>query len=459
VDHVTIEFDRGTLRIDGLADSDLPLERALWDDTSGCFRAPAYLHTRLLRALRCRGLAFDDRVFAAPRACDGWTVPELRPYQQDALLSWQQFDRQGVVVLPTGAGKTRVAIAAMACAAAPSVVLCPTRALVWQWHRELSQWYTGPIGVVGDGSYAVEALTVMTFESAWRHLERLGDRFSMVVVDEAHHFGSGNRSESLEMLAAPMRLGLTATAPARVSASAERLEDLLGPTVCELGVGDLVGTWLADYRRDRLFVKLDEQEREEYDACYLPFSEARRDWRERNRDGAWGDFMRELSRSAEGRRLIQDYQRAVSLASFPKAKRSLTTRLLCRHADTRSLVFTALADHAYSISMDNLIPVVTAEIGRAERAEILSQFAEGKLRALASARVLNEGIDVPDATVAIVVAGALGTREHIQRIGRVLRPRPGKRALIYELITEKTLDDERARARWQRKPAGAPAAR
>lgn len=105
--------------------------------------------------------------------------------------------------------------------------------------------------------------------------------------------------------------------------------------------------------------------------------------------------MQELARTADGRQMIRDYQRAVQIASLPAAKRELTTHLLQRHRDTRTLVFTALAEHAYAISMDNLIPVITAEISRGERAEILARFGEGRLRALASARVLNEGIDVP----------------------------------------------------------------
>jgi superfamily II DNA or RNA helicase len=87
-----------------------------------------------------------------------------------------------------------------------------------------------------------------------------------------------------------------------------------------------------------------------------------------------------------------------------------------------------------------------------ERNEILADFRDGRLRAMASARVLNEGIDVPDARVAIIVAGILGVREHVQRIGRVLRPAPGKRALVYELITIDTTDARRASARAKHAP-------
>jgi len=81
---------------------------------------------------------------------------------------------------------------------------------------------------------------------------------------------------------------------------------------------------------------------------------------------------------------------------------------------------------------------VTSDIGRRERGEALDRFREGELRALVSAQVLNEGIDVPDADTAILVGGRLGTREYLQRIGRLLRPARDKEALAYELVTRDT---------------------
>jgi superfamily II DNA or RNA helicase len=81
---------------------------------------------------------------------------------------------------------------------------------------------------------------------------------------------------------------------------------------------------------------------------------------------------------------------------------------------------------------------ITCEITRAERDQALADFRAGELLALVSARVLNEGLDVPDAEVAIVVGGTSGEREHVQRVGRLLRPLPGKRALVYELVVTGT---------------------
>lgn len=138
---------------------------------------------------------------------------------------------------------------------------------------------------------------------------------------------------------------------------------------------------------------------------------------------------------------------ASQLAAFPSAKRRLVSHLLAEHRADKTLVFTAFVDNAYELARDNLIPVIAGETSLAERREILARFSDGRYRTVAAARVLNEGIDVPDARVALVVAGTLGTREHIQRIGRVVRPAQGKRALVYELVTANTTDEHRARAR------------
>ena len=134
----------------------------------------------------------------------------------------------------------------------------------------------------------------------------------------------------------------------------------------------------------------------------------------------------------------------------------LVKALLARHRESKVLVFTADNAAAYAIAREHLIMPITCEIGRRERERALSAFREGKLRALVSARVLNEGIDVPDADVAIIAGGTFGEREHVQRVGRLLRPSPGKRATVYELVTLATSEARRAAQR--RRALAAPRA-
>src|SRR5262249_19218963 len=151
-----------------------------------------------------------------------------------------------IVVMPTGSGKTRVALAAMARTRLPTLCLVPTRVLLEQWLREIAVLYPGRVGCFGDGVHELGAVTVATYESAYRPMDRLGDRFDLIVVDEAHHFGDTTRDEALEMAVAPARLGLTAT-PARGASQSARLLDLVGPVVYELTIGDLAGEFLAPF--------------------------------------------------------------------------------------------------------------------------------------------------------------------------------------------------------------------
>jgi superfamily II DNA or RNA helicase len=442
VHEATLSFDRGTLRINGRG-----LPGAVWDDRIRAWRLSAHRYASALDASRGASIAIRDtvRVLDAPPV-RGWSVPTLRPYQEAAVRAWTALGRRGIVVLPTGAGKTRLAIAAIAELGLRTLILVPTRALLEQWEQELARFYDGLIGVVGDGACRLTSVTIMTFESAYRRLDDFGGSFGMLVVDEAHHFGTGIRSEALEMCVAPIRLGLTATAPSGGSAAEARLSDLIGPIAYEVLLGELVGTHLAELEIVTLRVPLEDDEAREYERLARPFLELRGTLLRAHPGADWASCMRLIVEQG-GRKAIGAFHEACALAAFPRRKAALLGRLLTEHRADQTLVFTARADDAYAISEAHLIPVVTSETARAERKEILARFADGRYRALVSARVLNEGVDVPEARVAVIVSGALGLREHVQRIGRVLRPRDGKRALVYELVTSGTIEEDRSRAK------------
>jgi superfamily II DNA or RNA helicase len=279
----------------------------------------------------------------------------------------------------------------------------------------------------------------------------------LIVIDEVHHFGSGVRSEALELCTAPVRLGLTATAPHPASPGEARLRDLVGPVVCEVAIGDLIGNHLADLEIVRIHVALTEAERAAYQRNLAPFDRIRRQLRSTDRSLTFTECLQTIARMPGGRAIVAGMNRATEIASFPLAKRRMVYRLLQEHRADRTLVFTAIGEHAYAVASDALVPVITAETNRHERASILDRFRDGKIRAICSPRVLNEGIDVPDANVAIIVAGSLGQREHVQRIGRILRPRAGKRATAYELVTLDTIDEALTRARRRRLAPQGPA--
>jgi superfamily II DNA or RNA helicase len=441
-------FDRGTLILreapPGLDLARLP--EARWDPRVSAFRFPACTLEALAGRLRRMGVPFSDEASAGRMGRPAFRTPVgLRPYQRAALAAWEMAGGRGLVVLPTGAGKTRVAFAAIAQARVAALCLVPTRVLVQQWQNVARELTGVDPGIFGDGERAVRPLTIATFESAWRYMDRIGDRFGLLVVDEVHHFGGGVRDESLEMCTAGLRLGLTATPPA--PPGSVRLAELVGKTVYELSVADLAGSFLAPFDHLVVHVELEPDERAEYDRLRALFREVFDQFRRFHLGAGWEDFIQEAGRTDEGRRAIAAFHGARKLLAFPRGKRQALARLLATHADARTLVFVADNHTAYGVAREHLVMPLTCDIGRAERERALALFREGKLRALVSAQVLNEGLDVPDAEVGIVVAGRRGEREHVQRIGRVLRPRPGKRALVYELVVRGTSEVREAARR------------
>ena len=145
-----LAFDAGTLVLRGLAapcpDSaslDVPVA-LVWDPRIASYRAPAYRYSEVARWLKRVGLDAANEISPERKRTDQWSEPELRPYQHAALLSWQLAGRAGIVVLPTGAGKTRVACAAMAAVRCSVLCVVPTRVLLHQWRDEIARYYKGP---------------------------------------------------------------------------------------------------------------------------------------------------------------------------------------------------------------------------------------------------------------------------------------------------------------------------
>lgn len=439
---VKLTFDRGTLELRNLHASDASaLPGVVWDPRTRSSRAPAYRYADIVTALE----GADDSIdFLQPKGA--FVDVELRPYQQAALDSWEVAGHRGVVVLPTGAGKTRVALGALASLRVATLCLVPTRVLLHQWHTEMQRVYRGGVGALGDGVRTLRPITVSTYESAYRHMHRFGHRFRLLIIDEAHHFGGNQRDEALEMSVAPLRLGLTAT-PLTDPATQRACERLIGPEVYRLGVLDLAGSYLAELEFVRLELELSRTERHRYELETDAYRQALHAFLRAHPEASWSDFARAASASDNGRRALAAFRRARAIAHYTRAKSEMVGRLLLRHRHGRCLVFTASNDAAYALAREHLVMPITCDIGHQERERAFALFRAGALRALVSSRVLNEGVDMPDADVAIVVAGSHGEREHVQRIGRVLRPATGKRALVYELVSRGTSEVQRARTR------------
>jgi superfamily II DNA or RNA helicase len=141
-------------------------------------------------------------------------------------------------------------------------------------------------------------------------------------------------------------------------------------------------------------------------------------------------------------------QRARRIMMNADAKVDTLAETLERHREDRVIVFTAHTDLVYRLSERFLLPAITGETGASERREILSRFREGTYSRIVTANVLDEGVDVPDANVAVVLSGSGSEREFTQRLGRILRPKAdGGRALLYEVVTDETAEERVARRR------------
>jgi superfamily II DNA or RNA helicase len=437
---ITLDFVGGTLEIRGLAQQSRMLEHwCRWDARARCHRAAAEHYAPIVLCLRDSRLALDDRARRYRElALSSVERREPRPFQREALASWLAGGGRGVVVLPTGAGKSYLAMMAIDARRRSSLVVAPTLDLVHQWYQSLRACFAAPVGVIGGGEYQLEDLTVTTYDSAYARMEHIGARFGLVIFDECHHLPGESYALAARFCLAPYRLGLTAT-PERADGRERLLEQLIGPTLYRRDVVELSGRYLAPYETIRVDIELEPDEREEYEgarATYLAF--LRRHGIAVNSPAGWGQFVIRASRGEEGRAAMQGYQRQRQIAFGARGKLACVARLLHRHRRDRCLVFTQDNATAYAISRRFLIPALTHQTKVTERSAILEGFAGKLYGAIVTSKVLNEGVDVPRANVAIVVSGSGSVREHVQRLGRVLRKQRGKRALLYELVTAGT---------------------
>ncbi|MEL7061169.1 MAG: DEAD/DEAH box helicase family protein [Acidobacteriota bacterium] len=454
-DAVVLTFDRGTLLVRGLdpagaARHRLTLAGCAWDDRVGSFRGEARRYREILTELHRSALEIDNRAGGFEQL-DVRSRDERRPYdyQREAIDAFFDQGRRGVVVLPTGAGKTFVAQRIVERLARPALVVAPTLDLVQQWVGVLKTAFDFDIGMIGGGSYDPRPLTVTTYDSAHLHMERLGDRYALLVFDECHHLPGATYRLAAEMSLAPFRLGLTAT-PEREDGAESVLDRLIGPLIYRREIGELAGDYLADYDTVRLRVRLSEDERCEYErerGLYRGFVEDE-GLRLGGRHG-WQRFLQATSRSERGRRAFLAYRAQKAIAQGSEAKLRLLETLLARHRSDRVLVFTSDNATVYKISRRFLIPAITHQTKLKERVEFLEGFSSGRFPFLVTSRVLNEGVDVPEASVGIVLSGTGSVREHVQRLGRILRRAEGKRAVLYEVVAEETAEEHTSERRRQ----------
>lgn len=440
---ILLRYDRGSLLIRG----EVRTPYGQWDPRVGTFRAMAMHYPEVLTYLDRSRMAYRDEAANPPPVPTLSSKVKLRPYQESALEAWLQAGRRGVIVLPTAAGKTYIALKAIERLNVATMVVVPTLDLVDQWRQHLHTQFGIEVGVYGGGEERLSPLTVSTYNSAYIRAEQLGDKFMLLIFDEVHHLPAPSYSQIAEMYVAPYRLGLTATYE-REDGGHLDLPRLVGGPVYELGVDALAGRHLSPYTHQRVFVDLTPEEqrlyREEYDVFtgYLK--------RKRIVLRSPADFQRFIMRTGgdpAAREALLARNRALKTALNSEAKIKALGEFLDIYGEEKALIFTRYNQLVYRISRRFLIPAITHRTPREERREILERFKAGQYKAITTSQVLDEGVDVPDASVGFILSGTGSSREYIQRLGRILRKKRGKQARLIEFVARGTVETRMSQRR------------
>jgi DNA excision repair protein ERCC-3 len=349
----------------------------------------------------------DERDLETGDALDLDLLLRLRDYQQDWV---ERFVDQGsgVFVGPPGSGKTVAAMGAMAAIGGETLILVPSRELATQWHDELVRHTSltdEDIGEYHGGEKSIRPVTIATYRTAGmdRHRKLFDQRrWGLIVFDEVHHIPSPIHRRSAD-LQTRHRLGLTAT-PTRESDDEEEIFTLVGPPI-GTDWGKLFDEgYVAEPEVEiRLVPWGTEDERTEYAATS-------------------GHDRRQAAASNSGKIAEVRY----TLAEHPTAK---------------ALVFVEYLDQGRALSEALDVPFISGEMPHVERERLFGEFRRGERDTLVVSRVGDEGIDLPDAELAVVASGLGGSRRQgAQRAGRTMRPAGDARMIL--LATRGTTEED-----------------
>ena len=392
----------------------------------------------------------------------------LYPWQFEALISWLRCGRRGIVEAVTGSGKTNVALAAAADANRRGLfvlLVVPSRVLMNQWALRFAQALPGcRIGRLGDNfSDEVDGCDVLVttrHSASTRHPLPPTKAGGLIIADECHGFGGETLRQSL-IHDYQERLGLTATLERSDQAVEKTLLPYFGGVCYRYEFGQAIADGVcAQPRVAFAAVPLASEERIEYDDVETSLVQARQVLRaipDMPQD-PFSAFLVAVSHLAEhdagpnGKAAVtylEAFSRRREIVATSRTKYEVLSRfapLIKRAAG--SLLFTQTvkaANHAIN-RLDPLlnIEIITGETSRGERERILDDLRGGAIDAVAAPRVLDEGIDVPDANLGIVISASRTRRQMIQRMGRILRRKPlGSGARFVILFASDTLEDPR----------------
>lgn len=371
----------------------------------------------------------------------------LREYQEEALRRWEGAKGRGVVVLPTGSGKTILALEAIRRLAEKTLIVVPTLDLLSQWREALEVLLHVPeIGILGGGKKVVKPITVATYDSAALMAPQLITSFGLLVFDEVHHLPSTTYRQAAELSLAHHRIGLTAT-PERYDELHHDLIRLVGPTVYRVAPRLLEKEgYLAPYRIQRITITLQPDEKTRYESHMRIFRNYTRRLDDIEPGWQFETIVKRTVFDPDAREALSNLEKARRVALEALSKIEYIETLLQQYRDEKVIIFSRYTRIVEKISDLFGIPLITHKTKMAERERILSNFKDGTYSKIVTGQVLDEGVDVPDASIGIIISGSGSKREFIQRLGRLLRPQK-EEAILYELVTESTLETGLSRRR------------
>ena len=346
----------------------------------------------------------------------------LRHYQADAAKVFHAGGTarggSGVVVLPCGAGKTIVGMACMAEVQSSTLVLTTGITATRQWIAEMLDKTTLQADQVGEYSGStkdIRPVTVATYNiMTWRsrndaefvHLQLFDQRkWGLIIYDEVHLLPAPVFQVTAG-LQAMRRLGLTATL-VREDGREDDVFALIGPKKVDVPWKVLEGEgWIATAACTEIRLPLPEELR-------MPYA-------------------------------VADARKKFRLASENPAKLAAVRQILKRHPDEPTLIISMYVEQIKQIAAELAIPVLTGTTAQRKRDAIYEDFKAGRVSVLAVSKIANFAVDLPDAAVAIQVSGTFGSRqEEAQRLGRILRPKPGaNQAHFYTIVTRDTVEQD-----------------
>lgn len=357
------------------------------------------------------------------RATTGGGAPfGLRGYQQEAAAIFHAGGSErggsGVIVLPCGAGKTVVGMACMAAVQSSTLVLTTNVTASRQWIGELldkTTLHEDQIAEYNGSSKEVGPVTVATYQimtyrpkkdADFVHLGLFDERnWGLIIYDEVHLLPAPVFQVTAS-LQARRRLGLTATL-VREDGREDDVFALIGPKKVDVPWKVLEGQgWIATAVCTEVRVPMP-------DALRMPYA-------------------------------VADARQKFRIASENPDKQELVRRIVRRHADEPTLIIGMYVEQLQQIARELQVPLITGSTSQRKRDELFEKFKAGEVRVLAVSKVANFAVDLPDAAVAIQVSGTFGSRqEEAQRLGRILRPKPGRnQAHFYTLVSRDTVEQD-----------------